>query len=136
MVFYFAMAFFIQFNMSDDIEAIFEVFLETGLTVGFVAALLILNRSFHGFIQIGSAVLFCQNAVALLMLPVVFWVTVAEDTQSYTVLGLFILWAMILISHIFRQVLQVNRPASFIVSLFYFLIAYGGAYGIDSLLMG
>ncbi|MGZ4957665.1 MAG: hypothetical protein ACXV7J_00295 [Methylomonas sp.] len=135
-MFYFALAFFIQFNMSDDIEAIFEVILETGLTVGFVAALLILNRSFHSFVQIGSAVLFCQNVVALLMVPAVFWATVAEDTQSYTVLSLFLLWALILISHIFRQVLQINRPASFIVSLFYFLTAYGGAYGIDSLLMG
>ncbi len=135
-VFYFALAFFIQFNMSDDIEAIFEVFLETGLTLGFVATVLLLNRSIHCFLQIGSAVLFCQNVVALLMVPVVFWVTVADDTPSYVVLSLFILWAFLLIAHIFKQVLEVNRPASLVVSLFYFVAAYGGAYGIDSLLMG
>jgi hypothetical protein len=136
LIFYFTVTFFIQFNMSDDIEAIFEVILETLLTLGFIATVLLLNRSFHSFIQVGSAVLFCQNVIALMLVPVVFWVTVAEDTPSYLVLSLFILWAMILIGHIFKQVLQVNRPASLVVSLFYFLIAYGGAYGIDSLLAG
>ncbi|MDD1621806.1 MAG: hypothetical protein LUQ11_10030 [Methylococcaceae bacterium] len=135
-VFYFTVAFFIQFNMSDDIEAIFEVILETLLTVGFVAAILLLNRSFYSFIQVGSAVLFCQNVVALMLVPVVFWVTIAEDTPSYVVLGLFIFWAFVLIAHIFKHVLQINRPASLVVSVFYFLIAYGGAYGIDSLLAG
>lgn len=136
LVFYFAVAFFIQFNMSDDVEAVFEVILETLLTLSFIATVLLLNRSFHAFIQIGSAVLFCQNMVALLLVPVVFWVTVAEDTPSYVVLSIFIFWAAILIAHIFKQVLQINRPASLVVSLFYFLIAYGGAYGIDSLLSG
>ncbi len=134
--FYFAVISFIQFNMSDDIESIFEVILETLLTVGFVAAILLLNRSFHSLVQVGSAVLFSQNVVALMLVPVVFWVTVAEDTPSYAVLGLFMFWAFVLIAHIFKQVLQINRPASLVVSLFYFLVAYGGAYGIDSLLAG
>lgn len=134
--FYFVTAFFIQFNMSDDIEAIFEVILETGLTLGFLAALLLANRSLHAFIQVGSAVLFTQNVVALLLVPVAFWATTAEDTLSYVTLSLFILWAWVLLAHIFKLVLLINRPAALVVSLFYFLIVYGGAYSIDSLLAG
>jgi hypothetical protein len=135
-VLYFTVAFFIQFNISDDIDAIFEVILEAALTLGFIVAILLLNRSQHGFVQVGSAVLFCQNVVALMLIPVAFWATVAEDTPSYIVLGLFMFWAFILIAHIFKHVLQINRPASLVVSVFYFLTAYGGAYGIDSLLAG
>lgn len=134
--FYFAVMFFIQFNMSDDIEAVFEVILETALTLGFIAAIMLLNRSFYAYIQVGSAVLFCQNAIALLLVPVVFWVTIAEDTTSYAILSIFMLWGAVLIAHIFKQVLQINKPASLVVSLIYFIITYGGAYGIDSLLAG
>lgn len=134
--FYFVIAFFIQFNMSDDIEAVFEVILETVLTLGFIATFLMANRSFHAFIQVGSAVLFTQNIVSLMLIPVFFWASTAEDTLSYAAFSVFIVWAWILLAHIFKLVLLINRPASLVVSLFYFLIVYGGAYSIDSLLAG
>lgn len=136
LAFYFTVAFFIQFNMSDDIEAIFEVILETLLSLGFVAIVLLLNHSFHSFVQVGTSVIFGQNLIALPMIPMIFWVAVAEDTSSYVLLGILMFWAMIVIAHIFKQVLNINRPAALVVSWFYFLATYGGAYGIDSLLAG
>jgi hypothetical protein len=135
-VFYFIAVFFIQFNMSDDIDTIFEVLLETLLTLGFIALVLLLNRTFNTFIQVASAILFCENVVAMFLIPIVFWVTVAEDTPSYTTLALFLSWDMAIIARIFKDVLQVNTPASLVVSLFYFLTSYGGAYGIYSLVIG
>lgn len=134
--FYFAVAFFIQFNMSDDIEAIFEVILETLLSLGFVATVLLLNQSFHSFAQVNASIFFCQNLIALPAIPVMFWMTVAENTASYLALGLIIFWASLINAHIFKYALQINRPASLVVSLFYFITTYGGAYGIDSLLAG
>ncbi|WP_446810344.1 hypothetical protein ACH50O_01775 [Methylomonas sp. 2BW1-5-20] len=135
-IFYFIAVFFIQFNMSDDIDTIFEVLLETLLTLGFIALVLLLNRTFNIFIQVASAILFCENVVAIFLIPIVFWVTVAEDTPSYTTLALFLSWDMAIIARIFKDVLQVNTPASLVVSLFYFLTSYGGAYGIYSLVIG
>jgi hypothetical protein len=72
----------------------------------------------------------------MFLIPIVFWVTVAEDTPSYTTLALFLSWDMAIIARIFKDVLQVNTPASLVVSLFYFLTSYGGAYGIYSLVIG
>jgi len=135
-IFYFIAVFFIQFNMSDDIDSAFEVLLETLLTLGFIALVLLLNRTFNTFIQVASAILFCENVVAIFLIPIVFWVTVAEDTPSYATLALFLMWDMAIIARIFKDVLQVNTPASLVVSLFYFLTTYGGAYGIYSLVGG
>ncbi|MBD9361308.1 hypothetical protein [Methylomonas fluvii] len=135
-IFYFIAVFFIQFNMSDDIDSVFEVLLETLLTLGFIALVLLLNGTFNTFIQVASAILFCENVVAIFLIPIVFWVTVAEDTPSYATLALFFLWDMAIVARIFKDVLQVNTPASLVVSLFYFLTTYGGAYGIYSLVGG
>ncbi|WKJ91616.1 hypothetical protein QZJ86_05635 [Methylomonas montana] len=135
-IFYFIAVFFIQFNMSDDIDSIFEVLLETGLTLAFIAVVLWLNRTSHAYVQVASAILFCENVVAIFLVPIVFWVTVAEDTLSYSTLALFLLWDMIIIARIFKDVLRINTPASFVISLIYFLTTYGGAYSIYSLVGG
>ena len=135
-IFYFVIVFFIEFNMVDDFDIIFEVLLETLLTLGFIALVLVLNGSMHRFVEVGSALLFCENVVALFLLPVVFWVTLSEDTASYLMLTLLLLWDMSIVAAIFRDELKINRPASMVVSLFYFLMSYGGAYGLYSLLIG
>lgn len=135
-IFYFVIVFFIEFNMVDDFDIIFEVLLETALTLGFIALILVLNGSIHSFVEVSSALLFCENVVALFLLPVVFWVTLAEDTLSYLTLALLVFWDMGIVAAIFRDVLKINRPAGFVVSLFYFLMSYGGAYGLYSLLIG
>jgi hypothetical protein len=77
LLFNFAIFFFIQFNMTDDIESITEVIFETLLSLGFIAIILWLNQSMHAFVQVGSEVLFCQNVPALFLIPTMFWVTIA-----------------------------------------------------------
>ena len=56
LLFYFAVVFFIQFNMSDDIESVFEVILETLFTLSFVWLVLLLNRSLDNFAGVCSGV--------------------------------------------------------------------------------
>jgi hypothetical protein len=65
-----------------------------------------------------------------------FWATASEEAFGYLLLSGFLLWAVLLIARIFKQVLDINNAAALVVSLAYFLIVYGGAYGIDSLVMG
>lgn len=136
LIFYFTIVFFIQFNMVDDIDSILEVLLETSLTLAFIALVLLLNGTIGAFIQVSSAVLFCENVVALFLAPILFWATVAEDTPSYMTLALFLLWDLIIVGRIFKDVLRVNNAAGLVVALFYFLTSYGGAYGLYSLLVG
>lgn len=133
LIFYFMLESFIQVNMTDDFSSLFDVILEISLTFGFVALILSLNKTMGAFIQIATAVLFCENMVSIFMVPVVFWMTVSYDLASYALLSIFILWDFTLIAYVFKRVLGINAAAGFVVSLFYFIVTYGGAYGLSGM---
>lgn len=122
--------------MIDDFEAIFEVILETGLTLAFVAIILCLNKTFHSFIPITSAILFCENVVAVVVVPVMVWLTITEDELSYLAMILLVVWDFSLVAYVCRKALGINKAAGLVVSLFYFACTYGLAYGITTLLIG
>lgn len=136
LLFNFALFFFIQFNMTDDIESISEVVFENSLSLGFIALTLYLNRSMHAFVQVGSAIFFCQNVMALFLVPVIFWVTVAEDWPSYSLLALILLWNWLATANIFRLALNINRLAGLVMGLFFLLAGFGGGFAINSLVAG
>ncbi len=130
LMFYFVVELFIQANMIDPSEAVFEVIIETALTLAFVAVILFLNKTMHLYVQIATAVLFCENVIAFFGVPVVVWLTVTEDSLSYYLLGLLVLWDFILITYIVKKVLSINTAASLAISFFYFAMTYAGAYFI------
>ncbi|MBS4052384.1 MAG: hypothetical protein KGZ69_14445 [Methylomonas sp.] len=136
LIFNFLMFMFIHFNMTDDFESISEVFIETLLNLGFIALTLWLNRSMHTFIQVASAILFCENFTSLLILPIMFWATVAEDWLSYGTLLIIILWNWALIGAIFKKILDINVFAGLVMSLFYLLFSFGGGFAVNSFLTG
>jgi len=136
LLFNFVIFCFIHFNMTDDIESITEVIFETLLNLGFIALTLWLNRSFHSYIQMSSAVLFCENIVAIFLIPIMFWATVAEDWWSYGSLGIALIWSWMMVASIFKKVLHINRLAGLVMSLFYFLFSFGGGFAINSFLTG
>ncbi|QPK63260.1 hypothetical protein IVG45_21045 [Methylomonas sp. LL1] len=128
--------FFIQFNMTDEIESITEVVLETLLNLGFIALTLWLNKNMHTFIQVGSAILFCENVVAALIIPIMFWATVAEDWLGYGMLGIMVLWNWAMVGIIFKQALNITTLAGLIMSLFYLLFSFGGGFALNSVVSG
>jgi len=132
--FYFIVELFIQANMIDPSEAFFEVIVETTLTFSFVWLILFLNKSTHLFVQIITAVLFCENVVAFFGVPVVIWLTVSESIVSYYLFGLLMFWDFILITFIIKKVLSINTAASLTISFFYFIMTYVGAYSLTLLL--
>lgn len=132
--FYFIVELFIQANMIEPSEALIEVVIETFLTLSFVGLILFLNKSSHLYIQIATAVLFCENVVAFFGVPVVIWLTVSESILSYYLFGLLTLWDFVLITYILKSILSINLAASLTIALFYFVMTYVGAYGITLLL--
>ncbi len=133
--FYFILELFIQINMIEDYEAIFEVTLETALTLVFSWIVLFLNRSTHNYIQITSAILFCENIVAVFVVPVMIWLTITDHELSYILMFILIIWDYALITYIFKKVLGINTAAGCVMATFYFLSTYGGAYGLTLLLL-
>lgn len=135
LLFYFVVEFLMQTNMTDDpIDSFIEVTIATLLTLMFIGGLLFLNRMLYIYIQVTTAVIFCANVVGLFIVPVVVWLTVSEDILSYYLFAALLLWNYILVTYIFKQVLAVNIAASLVLSLFYFVSTYFGAFGLGQLL--
>jgi len=128
--FYFVVELFIQANMIDPSEAFFEVVVETLLTFAFVGLILALNKTKYLYVQIITAVLFCENVIAFFGVPIVVWLTVSESLISYYLMGLLIFWDFILITYIIQKVLAINIAASLSLSFFYFMMTYAGAYAL------
>ncbi|MEO1879574.1 MAG: hypothetical protein ABGX40_06325 [Methylococcales bacterium] len=131
--FYFLVELFLQANMIDPSEAFVEVILETALTFTFVGIVLFLNRTTHLYVQIITAILFCENVVAFFGVPVVVWLTVSESLLSYYFMGALILWDFVLITFILKKVIGINFFASVVISFFYFMMTYVGAYSLTLL---
>jgi hypothetical protein len=135
LIFYYCIELFMQLNMIDDpLEAFTDVTLETLLTLVFVFVTLSLNSSMAWFIQVTSALLVGENVVACFALPVLAWITVTETTLSYLCLGLLIFWELLFVSYIFKQVLNINRVASIIIGILYYIATYFGVFGVNVLL--
>ncbi|KAF3981525.1 MAG: hypothetical protein HFP81_06330 [Methylococcales symbiont of Hymedesmia sp. n. MRB-2018] len=132
--FYFLIELLIQANMIEPSEALFEVIIETLLTFGFVGLILFLNKTTHLYVQIVTAVLFCENVVAFFIVPTITWLTVSDSIISYYFMAVLILWDFILITFILKKVIAVNLAASLTISFFYFMMTYLGAYGLTLLL--
>ncbi|POZ50929.1 hypothetical protein [Methylovulum psychrotolerans] len=134
LIFYFIVEFFLQANMTDDpIESFYEVSFETLLTLLFIWVMLGLNRSLYGFIQVTAAVVFCSNLVSFFIIPVLVWLTISENTISYYLVGILLVWDYALTTYIFKRVLVLNIPASAVVSLIYAGFTYFGAYTLGQL---
>ncbi len=127
---YYLVELFLQTNMIDPWEAFVEVTLETILTLGFVALMMILNRNFQCYLQVATSVLVCENLIAVFAIPTMVWLTVTDDLLSYITFGALILWDVTLVTYIIKKVLNINTFASLAVSCIYFICTYGGAYGL------
>ncbi|MGZ4975554.1 MAG: hypothetical protein ACXV8O_00270 [Methylobacter sp.] len=135
LLFYFVVEYFMQANMTDDpIESFTEVSVETLLTLMFIGIMLFLNRTLYAYVQVTTAIIFCANIIALFIVPVLIWLTISEEPLSYYVLGLLLFWDYSLVTYIIKQVLSVNLFASLVLSLFYFIATYFGAFALGQLL--
>ena len=125
-----------QANMTDDpFESFTEVSIETLLTLLFIGFILYLNKTLYAYIQVTTAILVCANVVSLFVIPILIWLTVTEDLLSYYSLGLLFIWEFALIAYIFRKVMSINIAASLALSVFYFTVAYLGAFAIGQMLI-
>ena len=136
LIFFCVIAFFIQFNVSDDIDAIVEVLVEAVLTLVFMAGLLFLNHSYNRFMPLTTALLFCENIAGVVLVPILFWISLSGTAASFVGLSVFLLWFLVLLSYFFKAVVAVNSAAATLVALCFLGFAYGGSYAVFNLFLG
>lgn len=135
LLFYFVVEYFMQANMTDDpLESFTEVSIETLLTLIFIGVMLFFNRTLYAYVQVTTAIIFCANIIGLFVIPVLIWLTMSEEPLSYYLLGLLLFWDYAVVTHIIKQVLSINIIASLVLSLFYFIATYFGAFALGQLL--
>ncbi|MEQ1635805.1 MAG: hypothetical protein ABL903_03875 [Methylococcales bacterium] len=135
LIFYYVLELFMQLNMVDDpLEAFSDVTIETLLTLLFVFITLSLNSSMAWFTQVSCAILVGESLISCIALPILAWITVTESVLSYFCLSLLILWDLLFVSYILKQVLSINRLASIIMGIFYFVATYLGVFAVNVLL--
>lgn len=111
-------------------EALVEVIADTCFTLLFVALVLSLNRTMHNYIRVATAILACENVVAIFGVPIIAWLTVTHDWLSYVFLAALLIWDFSLITYIMKKVLAIDIWASIVVAFFYFMLTYGAAYAL------
>lgn len=125
---------FIQLNIADSFESFIEVALETALTMLFVALLLLLKKALPAFIPAATSFLVCENIAAAFGLPVVIWLTTTDDLLSYYCLAALILWDMAMITYLIKRILVTHIVNAVMLSLFYFLATYIGAFSFMAIM--
>lgn len=133
--FYYLLELVVQINMVDDpLEAFSDVTIETLLTILFVLLALALNGSLAWFVQVACALLVSESFITVLAIPILAWNTVTESTTSYVLLSLLFGWVFLVVSYIFKLILNINRAASIVMGIFYFLVTYVGVSAVNALL--
>ena len=124
-----------QLNMIDDpFEAIVDVFSETALTFLFIVATLTLNATLDKFVQVSCALLVTDNVIASIALPLVAWITISGSILSYFILALLFIWNLLIVSYIFNKTLKIDKLASVVMGVLYFMVTYIGTFYISTLL--
>jgi hypothetical protein len=132
---YFVICYLMQANMTDDpFESFYEVLLQILLMLAFIGVALALNKTLYVFVQVVTAFLTSANILSIFIVPIMVWMTVTDDPYSYYIFFMLLGWYAAIIAYIFKCTLSINIPASFVLSLFYFIATYLGAFALGQTL--
>lgn len=132
LLFYYFSELFMQYNMVNDLlDAFIDVTEETILTIVLIFLILSLNRSLNRFVQVASALIVSENLTGCIAIPIVAWLAISESILSYALLSIIIVWELLIISYIFKLVLNINQTASVVMGIIYFIVTYLGVYGLN-----
>ncbi|WP_411725985.1 hypothetical protein [Methyloglobulus sp.] len=126
---YFVIGYLLQANLIDDpFESFYEISLQIVFMLAFIGIMLFLNKTLYVYVQVATAFMFSANIISLFVVPVMVWLTVTEDLYSYYLFFLLLAWYYAIVSYIIKFTLDINFPASLVLSLFYFIATYLGAF--------
>jgi hypothetical protein len=135
LVIYFVIGYLLQANMIDDpLESLYEIVIQIIFMLGFIAIMLILNKTLYVYVQVATAFILTANVVSVFAVPVMVWLTVSEDMYSYYLFFLLLTWYYAIVAYIIKCVLVINIAASMVLALFYFIATFLGAFAIGQMI--
>jgi hypothetical protein len=131
-VFYLASGMLVEGLISDPADGALEVILRTIMAFSTVGVILIIQKKWHYYNQLYTAIFVCENLIMTLA-------TATEGLYHFMIMehveraeeisigvGIFLVfWYIAIIGYIFRQLLEFKMSNSIIMAFSYFVLTYG-----------
>lgn len=113
----------------DPVEASIQISAKLVFSLFFVLVAVVLARKFSMFVPTMTAIIMCENLIALIGLPVVFWLHVSETVViPFYITVALVVWGLAVTGFILRQMFSIKLGSAAIVSVLYFLVADLGSF--------
>lgn len=113
----------------DPVEASIQISAKLVFSLFFVLVAVVLARKLSMFVPTMTAIIMCENLIALIGLPVVVWLHISETVviPFYITMAL-VVWGLAVTGFILRQMFSIKLGSAAIVSVLYFLVADLGSF--------
>jgi hypothetical protein len=131
-IFYLVSGMIVEGLISDPADGTLEVVLRTVMAFSTVGVILIVQKKWHYYNQLYTAIFLCENFIMTLATAtegLYFWLVMthyeeAEELSIAIGFGL-VIWYIAIISYIFRQLLDFRMSTSIMLAFSYFVLTYG-----------
>lgn len=131
-LFYLVSGMIVEGLISDPADGTLEVVLRTIMAFSTVGVILLVQKKWYYYNQLYTAIFVCENFIMTLAtateglyhLMIIKHIERAEEVSIG--LGIvLVLWYIVIISYIFRQLLEFKMSSSVIMAFSYFVLTYG-----------
>jgi hypothetical protein len=131
-IFYLVSGMIVEGLISDPADGTLEVILRTIMAFSTVGAILIIQKKWHYYNQLYTAIFVCENFIMTLATVTegLYHLMIMEHIEKAEEIsvgfGIFlVLWYIAIISYIFRQLLEFKMSSSIFMAFSYFVLTYG-----------
>ncbi len=131
-IFYLISGMIVEGLISDPADGSLEVVLRTVMAFSTVGAILIIQKKWHYYNQLYTAIFLCENFIMTLATATegLYFFMVMEHVETAEEIsigiGIFlVVWYIAIISYIFRQLLEFRMGSSVGLAISYFVLTYG-----------
>ncbi len=131
-IFYLISGMIVEGLISDPADGTLEVVLRTIMAFSTVGAILIIQKKWHYYNQLYTAIFLCENFIMTLATATegLYFFMVMEHVETAEEIsigiGVFlVVWYIAIISYIFRQLLEFRMGSSVGLAISYFVLTYG-----------
>ncbi|MGZ8188994.1 MAG: hypothetical protein ACXWTH_03680 [Methylosarcina sp.] len=131
-LFYLVSGMIVEGLISDPADGTLEVILRTIMAFSTVGVILIIQKKWYYYNQLYTAIFVCENFIMTLATAtegLYHWMVIKHMERAEEVsvgVGIvLVLWYIVIISYIFRQLLEFKMSSSIIMAFSYFVLTYG-----------
>ncbi len=127
--FYLVSGTIVEANISDPADGSLEVAMRAVVAVLLIIGSVLLLKQWHRFIQLLTAIFMCENFMMTLGIGAeildYFLQRTPYEYLSWYIGGALILWYLVILAYVIRQMFPYNFSASAILAFSYFSMTYG-----------